>query len=87
MTAIVFRTFYLFSIVIEYILIAYVISSWFPPNSKLRTLMHTITDPILDPIRFLLKHSVFYSQISDFSPLIAFVVVTYLQKFFLILSA
>lgn len=86
MTTIVFHTFYLFFIIIEYILIAYIISSWLPMNSKLRNLMHTITDPILDPIRFLLKRSVFYSQISDFSPLIAFVFVTYLQKFFLILS-
>lgn len=82
MAMIVYRTFYLFFVALEFILMTYVLMSWLPLGARLREFMRLITAPILDPIRFLLKHSIFYSQIADLSPLIGFVIVSYMQQLF-----
>lgn len=84
MNELVYRTFYLFFVVLEFMLMTYVFLSWFPLGARAREFMHRLTAPILDPIRFLLKHSVFYSQVADLSPIVGFIIVSYLQQFFYI---
>lgn len=85
MLDIIYQTFYVFFVAIEIILFIYIFSSWLPTGEKFKRFMRTIISPILDPIRFLLKHSVFGSNIMDLSPIIACIVVVFLQKFFVIL--
>lgn len=84
MTAIIYRACYLFFVLLEMILMLYVIILWLPVSQRLRKYMNDIVAPILEPIRFLLRHSSFFSPLMDFSPLIGFVLISYLQKFFFI---
>jgi uncharacterized protein YggT (Ycf19 family) len=49
----------------------------FKVNSEVIYFFNTITDPVLKPIRFLLKKSIFHSQRLDFSPIIAFLILEY----------
>ena len=84
MTFILCQTLYIFFVVLEFVLMAYVFMSWIPLGAKVKHIMHRLTAPILDPIRFLLKHSIFYSQVADLSPIVGFVIVSYMQQFFYI---
>lgn len=81
----IYNVFYVFFIVLEIILFIYVISSWFPTPKKFKSLLNVLIDPILSPIRFLLKHSIFNTPTADLSPIIGFVVILFLQKFFYVL--
>ena len=85
MSEIIYRTFYVFFVTIEIILFIYIFTSWLPMGEKFRRFMRSIISPILDPIRLLLKHSIFGSNIMDLSPIIACIVVMFLQKFFIVL--
>lgn len=76
------RTLYIFFIVLEILLFLYIISSWLPLGAKLKSFFLTILGPIFDPIRFLLKFSVFQTRGIDLSPIIALVVISYFQQLF-----
>ncbi len=39
-----------------------------------------VLDPILNPVRILLSHSSFFTAITDLSPIIAFLILSYLQQ-------
>lgn len=39
-----------------------------------------VLDPILNPVKILLSHSSFFTAISDLSPIIAFLILSYLQQ-------
>ncbi|HCL03307.1 MAG TPA: hypothetical protein DHW61_13035 [Lachnoclostridium phytofermentans] len=39
-----------------------------------------ILDPILNPVKILLSHSSFFTAITDLSPIIAFLILSYLQQ-------
>lgn len=39
-----------------------------------------VVDPILNPVRLLLSHSSFFTAITDLSPIIAFLILSYLQQ-------
>lgn len=82
MAMLIYRTLYIFFLVLEFILMTYVMMSWLPLGAKIKEILHVMTAPILDPIRFLLKHSIFYSQVADLSPIVGFVIVSYMQKLF-----
>lgn len=82
MEYIIYRSLYLFFVVLEFILVIYIIMSWFPFGSKIKSIMRELTSPLLDPLRYLLKHSILYSQVADLSPIIAFFIISYMQKFF-----
>lgn len=84
MAMLIYQTFYLFFVALEIILVTYVLMSWLPLNAKLREFMNVVTAPILEPIRYLLKHSIFYSQGADLSPIVGFVIVSYMQQLFYI---
>lgn len=80
MSILIYRTFYVFFNVIEIILFIYLISSWFPIPNGIKKVLVTLINPILDPIRFLLRRSIFNTPISDFSPIIGIVILSYLQN-------
>lgn len=80
-----YTTFYIFFIVLEFIILAYLIVSFFPDNNWIRHKVIELAGPLLKPIRFLLKHSMFKSNIGDFSPVISFIIINYLQRFFSLL--
>lgn len=82
MSELIFNSLYVFFIVIEMILFIYIFSSWIPGSGKFKELLATLISPILDPIRYLMKHSIFRTRNIDVSPFIAFIIISYLQTFF-----
>jgi YggT family protein len=82
MLILIYHTLYIFFIVLEIILFLYVITSWFPINVKFKNFLLTLLDPILVPIRYLLKHSIFNTPAADLSIVIGFIIILYLQDFF-----
>ncbi|WMJ88245.1 YggT family protein [Anaerocolumna sp. MB42-C2] len=77
---------YIFFIVLEIVLFLYVITSWFPVNNRFKSIISFLIDPILVPVRYLLKHSIFNTPTADLSPVIGFVVILFLQEFFYVLK-
>ena len=77
---------YIFFIVLEIFLFLYVIISWLPVNNRFKSIICFLIDPILVPVRYLLKHSIFNTPTADLSPVIGFVVILFLQEFFYVLK-
>ncbi len=48
--------------------------------SLIKKMLRFVLDPILNPIRMLLSHSSFFTAIMDLSPIIAFLILSYLQQ-------
>lgn len=86
MTHLLFNALYVFFIVLEIILFLYVIISWFPINNFIKNILTILIEPILTPVRYLLKHSIFNTPTADLSPIISFVIILFLQEFFYILK-
>lgn len=82
MLSLLYHALYIFFIVLEIILFLYVITSWFPVNARFKNFLLTLLDPVLIPIRYLLKHSIFNTPTADLSVIIGFIVILYLQEFF-----
>lgn len=77
-----YEALYLFFTVLEIMLFLYVVISWFPNSRKLREMFITLLDPIFEPVRFLLRHSIFNTPRADLAPIISFVIILFLQEFF-----
>jgi YGGT family. len=86
MTLLIYKTLYIFFVVLEMILFVYIFSSWLPLGAKLKELLLTLLAPIFEPIRFLLKFSVFQARGIDVSPIIALIIISYFQQLFYTLS-
>jgi YggT family protein len=86
MTHLIFNALYVFFIILEMILFLYVLTSWFPINNNFKSFLAVLIDPILVPVRYLLKHSIFNTPTADLSPVIGFVIILFLQEFFYILK-
>ncbi|WP_455717106.1 YggT family protein [Anaerosporobacter sp.] len=82
MSNLIVNSLYVFFIVLEIILFTYFMMSWFPFNAKFKEFLITLIEPLLTPIRFLLKHSIFNTKVIDLSPMIALVVILFLQTIF-----
>lgn len=82
MSNLIVNSLYVFFIVLEIVLFAYFMMSWFPFNTKLKEFLITLLDPILTPIRFLLKHSIFNTKVIDLAPMIALIVILFFQSIF-----
>lgn len=82
MSALILQTFYIFFFVLEILLILYFISSWFPFLGQFKKTLIVFLDPLFDPIRYLLKHSIMKSNIVDISPIIALIIIAYFQQLF-----
>lgn len=50
------------------------------PIPGIRKIVENIVEPMLRPIRFLLRHSVFQSGGADSSPIIAFIILSYIGQ-------
>ena len=81
MTHMICQTFYYFFNILDTMLFLYILSSWFP-NAKIRYHLAKFLDPLFTPIRYCLAHSVFRTGRGDLTPMIALVVLSYLQTFF-----
>ena len=80
MTHMICQTFYYFFNILDTMLFLYILSSWFP-NTK-RYHLAKFLDPLFTPIRYCLAHSIFRTGRGDLTPMIALVVLSYLQTFF-----
>ena len=81
MTHMICQTFYYFFSVLDTVLFLYILSSWFP-NMKIRYYFAKFLEPLFTPIRYCLVHSIFRTGRGDLTPMIALVVLSYLQTFF-----
>lgn len=82
MIGLIYNSLYIFFIVLEMILLIYILSSWLPLNPKIKGLFVILLGPILDPIRFLLDHSIFKTRNIDLAPIIAFIIISFFQNLF-----
>lgn len=80
----IFDVLYTFFIFLEIILYLYILSLWLPFNYKFKNILITLMTPLLQPIRYLLKKSIFNTPVIDISPIIALVVISFLQNLFYI---
>lgn len=69
--------------IFEFALIARVLLSWLPSiNGKVVNLLYSVTEPILTPIRSLLSKSSFFgNSMFDFSPIVAFLLISMIRNF------
>lgn len=79
MTGLLREAFYIFFIIMEYCVFAYIVLSWIPSLKGFRNLIAGFLDPLFHIIRYLLKHSVFRTIQYDMTPLIAFFILSYLK--------
>lgn len=82
MTYLICQTFYYFFGILDFVLFLYILSSWFPNASKFRYILLEFLAPLFRPIQFCLKHSIFRTGIGDLTPMVALVILSYLQAFF-----
>ncbi len=79
MTGLLKEAFYIFFIILEYCVFAYIVLSWIPSLKGFRNLIDRFLDPLFSIIRYLLKHSVFRTVQMDMAPLIAIFILSYLR--------
>lgn len=82
MYIIIMNALYVFFIVLEVVLFLSILSSWFHVSAKINELFDVLLGPILEPIRYLLKHSIFQVSNYDFATILGLLVMSYLQNFF-----
>lgn len=82
MLPLICRTFYYFFWFLDTILFVYILSVWFPGGYKFKKMLAQLLEPLFAPIRFCLSHSVFRTGFGDLTPMLALVVLSYLQTFF-----
>lgn len=82
MVQLIFHGLYIFFFILEFALCISIISSWIPGGKVLKKILFEFLEPMLVPIRFCLKHSVFQVKSADLSPLLALIILSYLQTFF-----
>ncbi|MSS64388.1 YggT family protein [Velocimicrobium porci] len=82
MVQLIFHGLYLFFFVLEFILCISIISSWIPGFKQWKSILSEFLEPMLLPIQFCLRHSVFQVKTIDLSPLLALIILSYLQTFF-----
>lgn len=78
----IYTTFYIFFILLQIILLMHMLSSWFSGGARFKSLLSLLIEPVLAPVRYLLKYSIFNNPAADLSPLIGFVIILFLQDFF-----
>ena len=71
---------YWFLMIVEVAVTVYIFVSWLPLSSTLRKLVNYIMEPLLEPIRRLLRKSVVYIQGIDLSPIILYLLILYVRQ-------
>lgn len=82
MTQIIYQSLYLFFIVLEFMIFAYIIISWIFEKSIVSKILGELLYPLTIPIKYLLKLSIFQSRM-DFSFIILYIIIIFMQNFFL----
>ena len=68
---------YWFCTFIQYAVLIYTAVSWIKGLAKFQITMANVMDPMLNPIRKMLKHSVFQIRGVDMSPIILYLIANY----------
>lgn len=76
---------YWFFVIVQYAVLIYTVVSWIKALEKFQTVMSDVMDPMLNPIRSMLKHSVFRIRGVDISPIILYLLAGYGAQFCLVL--
>ena len=79
MTGLMKEAIYIFFIIMEYSIFAYIVLSWIPSLKGFRNLFYRFLDPLFSIIRYLLKYSVFHTARIDMAPFIALFILAYLK--------
>lgn len=82
MTSVIYQVFYIFFVVLEIFLFLYILTSSLRINGKIKSLLYFLIEPVITPVKYLLKHSIFNTPVADLSPIISFIIIVYLQDFF-----
>jgi YggT family protein len=81
MVELLINSFYVFFIVLKILLFVYILSKWIPLGAKTRVFINGLLEPLINPVQYLMKHSIFISKF-DLSPFIAMIIITYFQNIF-----
>ena len=73
-------TVYYFCMTLEIILLLYLLLLFFPSLYRLRMRLSILVLPILVPATWLLKHSILNCREVDFSPVLAVLILGYIQS-------
>ena len=68
---------YWFCTFVQYAVLIYTAVSWIKAFTKFQTTMANVMDPMLNPIRKMLKHSAFQIRGVDMSPIILYLIANY----------
>lgn len=74
---------YLFLYLLEFCIIATVVLSIFPYMHKLRRILMIFLEPVYSVVRYLMKHSTYYSKSIDMTPFIALLIISFLRTLLL----
>lgn len=77
------KSFSIFFTIIQVFLLVQIFVDMFSVT-LLKKPLRFVLDPILNPVRVLLSHSSFFTAITDLSPIIAFLILSYLQQWLII---
>ncbi|MCR5791783.1 MAG: YggT family protein [Lachnospiraceae bacterium] len=81
MVTLFYKTFYTFCMVLEVLVIIYMITGWFSQESYFRKRLSDLLEPALQPVRFLVKHSIFQMRNIDVVPIITIIILTFCEGF------
>ena len=81
MMQVIYQSLYLFFIALEFMMFAYVIVAWMFEKSIIHKILEELIVPLTIPIKYLLKLSIFQSCM-DFSFIILYIIIFYMQTFF-----
>ena len=79
MVFVVLRSLSIFLMGLEVILLIHIFLSMFHMK-VIKKVISFLTEPILLPIQWMLRHSVLHSPVLDISPIIAILVITYVEQ-------
>lgn len=82
MVLLVCKGLYIFFFTLEIALCLSILCSWLPIGTSFKQLLAEFLEPLLTPIRYCLRHSIFQTKLLDLSPLLALIILSYLQTFF-----
>ncbi len=86
MTYLIFHSLYILFFIIELALYMYIFLSWLPNTESMRNLMFRFLEPIFIPLRACLHRSVFSSSVTDLTPLVALIFISFMRALFNSLS-
>lgn len=85
MLTVIGKGIYYFLSVIETAIIARSILSWFvDPFSRFMQILYSVTEPFVAPVRALLSRFIGETPMLDFSPMLAYLVLTFVKQLFVV---